>query len=156
MRKLGIAIVVVIVLVVMAALILPHFLDVNSYRKTVPGSTPAETRASCDSGRDETQLAATQRARGECGNRGRSGGRTGKPVALVQELYVSVNCFPAREEHRDQQLGNAASTDRDGEKREREMEFLYARSTRSAAGAGTAATATAFAATANAVNTATG
>src|SRR4051812_31421747 len=94
MRKLGIAIVVVIVLVVIAALVLPHFLDVNSYRGQIQAQLQQKLGRPVTLG-DMTLSLMPPSVRVANVVIGEDPSvRTGKPFAVVQELYVSVKLLP--------------------------------------------------------------
>jgi AsmA protein len=94
MRKLGIAIVVVIVLVVIAALVLPHFLDVNSYRGQIQAQLQQKLGRPVTLGEMKLSLLPPSVRVANVVIGEDPAVRTGKPFAVVQELYVSVKLLP--------------------------------------------------------------
>ena len=94
MRKHGIAVLVIIVLVAVAAAVLPHFLDVNQYRGEIQSQLQQKLGRPVTLGEMKLSLLPPSVRVANVVIGEDPAVRTGKPFALVQELYVSVKLLP--------------------------------------------------------------
>src|SRR5215471_13901455 len=94
MRKLAIAIVIILVLAVIAALALPYFLDVNSYHDTIQAKLQEKSGRPVSLGRLHLSIlplyfSAENPVIGEDPSF-----PTGRPFAQANEVEVSVELWP--------------------------------------------------------------